>query len=136
MEGVSADPSSRVAEIRRSLLDHRARLLAEGDAEVRVVEDPLPVASAVDEDEAPHREMDQSIASARNRERARRMRQIEDALKRLADDPEEYGRCVSCDEPIAPGRLALMPFATLCVDCQSGKESGSRATRKKVTDYR
>ena len=124
-----------VVSIRQSLLALYERLRKEGDVTVRVAEEAEPVASALDEDEAPHREMDQSIASARNRERARQLAQIEDALRRLADDPEGYGLCVKCEEPIAAGRLALMPFAKLCVPCQSGSESKATG-RKRVTDYR
>ena len=94
------------------------------------------MASALDEDDAPYREMGQSIASARNRERAERLDQIDDALRRLRDDPEGYGRCESCDEPIPPRRLALLPFARWCVECQSSRESRGSPVRKKVTDYR
>ena len=102
---------------------------------MRVAEEPEPVANALDDDEAPHREMCQSIASARNRERARQLAQIEAAPRRLADDPDVYGLCVKCEEPIAAGRHALMPFAKLCVACQSGSESRSTG-RKRVTDCR
>lgn len=122
--------------MRATLLDIRARLIAEGDVAVKV-ERSEPVASAPDEDEAPYVEMGQSIASARNRERANRLMQIDDALRRLGDDPEDFGLCERCSEEIPPRRLELMPFARLCVDCQTAAESGRvGATRKKVTDYR
>lgn len=122
------------AHIRQALLDERVRLVAEGDVAVGVEPDQ-PVAAGLDEDEAPHREMDQSIASARNKERARRLAQVDDALRRLADDPDAYGLCEGCEEPIAPRRLALLPFVRLCVACQSGKETRASG-RKRVTDYR
>jgi DnaK suppressor protein len=121
--------------VRAALLAQRAALLAEGAVEVRV-EASEPVASAGDEDEAPYREMGQSIASARNRARAEQMVQVEEALRQLAEDPESYGLCEACQEPIHPGRLALMPFARLCVACQSGREVKGSPGRKKVTDYR
>lgn len=121
--------------MRGTLLDLRARLIAEGDAVVRVEMDG-PVPSAADEDEAPYREMGQAIASARNRDRARQIAQIEDALRRLADDPEAFGECESCNEPIPPRRLELMPFARLCASCQGIAETKGRSTRKRVTDFR
>lgn len=122
--------------IRAALLERRAALLEEGAAKVRVEGDE-PVASAADEDEAPFREMDQSIASARNRERATTLARIDDALGRLAADPESYGLCEVCEEPIPLRRLLLMPFARRCVACQSGAEElPHQRGRKKVTDYK
>lgn len=40
---------------------------------------------------------------------------IKAALRRMAAG--EYGDCVQCTEPIAPGRLAFDPAAPLCVTC-------------------
>lgn len=34
----------------------------------------------------------------------------------------ETGECVDCGEPIEPARLAAMPKALRCVDCQSRHE--------------
>lgn len=119
-----------------TLVTLRDALVAEGDVSVKVEQDE-PVASAADEDEAPYKEMGQSIASARNRERALRLQQIADALRRLAEDPDEFGVCESCGHDIPPRRLELMPYARLCAPCQSiADEPSGRATRKRVTDYR
>jgi DnaK suppressor protein len=38
-----------------------------------------------------------------------------------------YGTCDQCRRPIAPERLTALPWATKCVDCQSG--SGGRRRR-------
>jgi DnaK suppressor protein len=127
---------AEAATVRDALLQLRAELIAAGAVDVRVERDDVHV-SASDEDVAPHLEMDQSIASARNRERVERLAQIDQALRRLADDPDGFGECDGCGETIPARRLALMPFARLCVDCQSGKETNPHsARRKKVTDYR
>ena len=62
----------------------------------------------------------QQMAKA-NRDSTRlRLRQIEAALARLED--EDYGRCRSCDEPIAIARLRIRPEAVLCVECQQDRE--------------
>lgn len=127
--------SPDAAVLRQVLLDLRDATVGEGAVEVKV-EVETPVASASDEDEAPHREMDQTIASARNRERAERLVNIERALVRLAEDPDGYGRCEVCDEPIPARRLALLPFARQCVECQSARETRGPVGRKKVMDYR
>ena len=43
--------------------------------------------------------------------------QISAALNRL--DAGTYGRCIRCGEQIAPARLAVLPHAAACIECQS-----------------
>ncbi len=112
----------------------REQLLVEGAIAVRV-EAAETVASAADEDEAPHREMDQTIASARNRERAERLRALDQALDRLQANPNEFGICEGCGEDIPVARLVLLPHVRRCVACQQSRESRARG-RRHVTDYR
>lgn len=50
------------------------------------------------------------------------VRQIDVALARLGTG--QYGLCAKCGEPIPLERLRALPFATLCVACQSERESG------------
>lgn len=45
------------------------------------------------------------------------LRQIEEALARL--DEGSYGHCVKCHRPINPERLEILPYATLCISCQT-----------------
>jgi DnaK suppressor protein len=44
------------------------------------------------------------------------LRNIRVALARIANG--SYGICVRCEEEIAPRRLAAVPWAPLCIDCQ------------------
>jgi DnaK suppressor protein len=46
----------------------------------------------------------------------RRLRQIEEALRRL--DKGEYGICANCEEEIGPKRLRALPWAQFCLKCQ------------------
>lgn len=46
--------------------------------------------------------------------------EIEEALKRL--DQNTYGICGNCEKQIVKARLEAVPFARLCVNCQSGIE--------------
>mgnify|MGYP002684592490 CR=1 FL=1 len=41
--------------------------------------------------------------------------EVDAALARV--DAGAYGICVACGGPIAPGRLAARPMATLCIAC-------------------
>lgn len=89
-----------------------------------------------DEDEQPLNEMLQAITSNRNRSDSLLAGQVERALARLEEAPEDFGLCQECGEEILPARLKAMPYAELCVECQS-KRDGPRGgpTRRKVTDY-
>ena len=50
--------------------------------------------------------------------------EIEEALKRL--DQNTYGLCGNCEKPIMKARLEAVPFARLCVNCQSLIEKEGR----------
>ena len=43
-----------------------------------------------------------------------------------AESGADNGTCIDCAEPIAPARLAALPLADRCFDCQSGFENGAR----------
>jgi len=62
------------------------------------------------------REMGISLQEMRNRER----KLIDEALDSL--DQGTYGECADCGEEISEKRLHALPFARLCVECQSKSE--------------
>lgn len=110
-------------------------MLAEGDIEIEpVVKDP---STKVDEDEAPLTEMNQVIASRRNKERAQELHGIQAALRRIELEPEDFGVCEHCGEDIQPRRLEIMPWAKYCVKCQAKLGDDARGGRRKhLTDYK
>ena len=57
----------------------------------------------------------QAMAQAAVRRQDEELRRITAALARLERD--DFGRCESCDEPIAPARLRLDPTVTCCINC-------------------
>ncbi|MDX1981493.1 MAG: TraR/DksA family transcriptional regulator [Bryobacteraceae bacterium] len=65
------------------------------------------------------------LAIVRLDHHARQARDLRIALGKIEDGT--YGICESCDEPIAPRRLAALPCALLCVHCQSKAENESRS---------
>lgn len=121
------------ARIEASLRARRAALVAEGDLDVAA---EIDTARKVDEDAAPLDEMAKVIASNRNRTRAEELEQIDLALERLVDDPEGFGVCEQCEEPIALRRVELMPWARLCLECQHNRETDRSSGRRHLTDYR
>lgn len=62
------------------------------------------------------RELGISLLEMRNRKR----QMIDEALTRLHEDT--YGICAECGIEISEKRLAAVPFAKLCVDCQARQE--------------
>ena len=49
-----------------------------------------------------------------------RLRSIEEAME--AVDRGQYGECIRCDDDINEKRLEVVPWATMCVRCQSEAE--------------
>jgi DnaK suppressor protein len=94
-----------------------------------------PVSTGVaDEDAQALSEMMQVLASQRNKGQADLLARIDRALRKLATEPDDYGLCEQCEEPIAPKRLALMPYALLCTACQAAREPKRAQTRRKLND--
>jgi DnaK suppressor protein len=63
----------------------------------------------------------QQMAIANQQQANDVMKRIEQALARIDDG--SYGDCLECGEPIAHARLQAQPFAGLCIDCQSARET-------------
>ena len=80
-------------------------------------------------------EMLQAIGSQRNKGNAELLARIERALRKIADEPADYGLCDECGEEIAPKRLELMPYASLCTACQAARDPQRGGPRRKITDY-
>jgi DnaK suppressor protein len=128
--------AAALARFRQRLKDLKAEILAEGDIELEPGrKDAADVGT--DEDEQPLGEMSQAIASGRNRNRAHVLAHVVAALARLDADPDAFGLCLECDEPIAPKRLDLLPYVELCVDCQQAKDGPKGPTsRRHLRDFR
>lgn len=103
-----ADPRAALLAKRDDLwhrLDRRLEIEAERYA------DPLDEAVQLSQ-----REQSAGVVSAETA----LLRQVTDALQRL--DAGCYGICDGCGEAIPPARLAAVPWASLCVTCQTAEE--------------
>jgi DnaK suppressor protein len=128
-------PKQRLAH-RRALERLRAEILRSGPARIEPNRTDAATAGVADEDAQALSEMLQVLASKRNEGRAALVRRIDRALGKLASAPDDFGLCEECDEEIAPKRLELVPYATLCVSCQARRDPKLGGTRKKLTDFR
>jgi DnaK suppressor protein len=128
--------TSRSERYRERLLALKAEILAAGDI---APEAARQEATAVgnDEDAQPLAEMSQSIASSRNKNRAGVLGRVLAALERLEADPDAFGLCTECEEPIADKRLELMPYVDLCVECQQAQDGPrQKGGRRHLRDFR
>ncbi len=112
-------PSSRSTSLRKIMLEKRVKLMKEIQSQLGqslTEEQQRRFESAMDSGDQAlldlEREMGISLQEKRNRER----QMIDEALVSLEEGT--YGICVECDTEISEKRLAVMPFARLCVGCQ------------------
>lgn len=121
------------ARFKALLLDLKRQLIAEGDVAIEPTQQD-EVARPDADDDQPLSEMEQIIASRRNKVRTGDLKRIVAALQRLEDEPDDFGYCMECDDPIPTGRLEVMPYATLCVRCQSAHEAPRGGRRRHLRD--
>ena len=48
------------------------------------------------------------------------LRDVKDALRRIHDG--EFGTCMECESAISPKRLAAVPWAARCINCQEAAD--------------
>jgi len=51
---------------------------------------------------------------------------VNQALRRLYSDPEQFGRCQNCGKEISFERLDALPHARLCITCKEKEEDEKR----------
>jgi len=110
--------SRKYSEILLALHRQRAELLQA--AAGRPLSDGIEVALCPDLNDQASAEIDQHFM-LRLKERERNLlKQIDDALDRLAK--ERYGICEDCGVEIPVQRLKVRPMTTLCVQCKTLQE--------------
>jgi len=114
----------------------RDKLVAEGPHKIEPNRKDASSVGVADEDEQALSEMLQALASTRNRGSARELAEIDRALAKLRDAPDEYGVCEDCGDDIADKRLGVMPFARFCAECQAAADPKRNLARKSLTDYK
>ena len=104
---------------RQILLDKRASALAGLGAKTQSLAKEDRVC---EEDQAQH-SLEEHVSLRLNGHEYLQLKQIQEALDRL--QLGEFGRCLACEEPIAPKRLHALPWAKYCVKCQEKVADGS-----------
>ena len=109
---------TQIKEIKAQLIKERDALIQKlkgSDLSVDDAETPDPVDLAV-------RNYSKNVQLAVSENESKQLVLIDEALLRLEHD--EYGTCLNCEKEINPKRLAAIPWARYCLDCQSLQEQG------------
>lgn len=109
---------SNLKEVKEKLLAERELLVEKlkgNDLSIDDAETPDPVDLAV-------RNYSKNVMLAVSENESKQLTLIDEALLRIEDD--EYGTCQNCENDINPKRLAAIPWARYCLDCQELLEKG------------
>ena len=109
---------SNLKEIKEKLLAERDLLIEKlkgNDLSVDDAETPDPVDLAV-------RNYSKNVMLAVSENESKQLALIDEAILRIDDD--EYGHCQNCEKEVNPKRLAAIPWARYCLDCQELLEKG------------
>ena len=107
----------RLSALKQEILAH----LAQEDAEFRELwedMDPKDLADVAAED------IDRKTLETLGVQEMRRLNLIESALARIPNG--HYGMCMMCGSRIPRERLEAIPYALLCIACQSSEERRNR----------
>jgi DnaK suppressor protein len=110
--------AANLKKIKERLLNERALLtekLKGNDLSIDDSETPDPVDLAV-------RNYSKNVMLAVSENESRQLVLVDEALLRVEDD--EYGLCQNCEKAINQKRLAAIPWARYCLDCQELVEKG------------
>lgn len=68
--------------------------------------------------------MEREKAAISASKEGRYLYRIEEALRRLYNDPKNFGICHTCSTDVGVDRLDALPHARYCIDCKRKEESG------------
>ncbi len=107
-------------KVKKMLIEEKTKILRKLQKNMQEVDSSRDRQGVGDEiDSAVAMEME-NLANALSSMEMARLRQIEDALRRIEEGT--YGYCKVCGEPIEEGRLLAKPFATMCISCKEAEE--------------
>jgi RNA polymerase-binding transcription factor DksA len=121
----------QLTHIEKRLLDERARALRSlglfdemakadresGDSDLSAYTDHM----ADQGTEAMEREKAALFAT----KEGRYLYRLEEALRRLYNDPETFGSCHTCGSPVGFERLDALPHARYCIECKIKEEEAA-----------
>jgi DnaK suppressor protein len=113
----------------REMLEERRNEIHE---KLRSLRETLPaeVVEVRDPEERSVADFVQEVDFALMEMKSATLAKIDEALRRLEEGV--YGVCAECGQEISEARLAAVPFASMCRDCQEQWESEEREERVRL----
>ncbi len=115
-------PTNRFTRVEEILQTRRVELIS--NLERR---DGIQIEQAPDALDAVQNLMQREFAVDQMDRESRLLRQIDEALARISGGT--YGTCAHCDEDISPKRLVAIPWASLCIRCQTNADRDGESQR-------
>ena len=132
---LTPDQQERYDSLHRMLMTKRQEILKEigGSFGQSVTEDQQQrLESAKDVGDQALMDLEREVGISLMEMRNRKRQLIDEALGRLRDGL--YGICAECGVEISERRLAVMPLAKLCVECQARQELLERIEKEEERD--
>ncbi len=120
---IEKDENLRKESLKRLLIAMREDLIKEAKKEIRKFkegEKKQIVESVLDDADLSFVDLSEDISLKQLSAHRDTLIKIDEALRKLKEGT--YGLCEDCGDEISVQRLKIIPFATLCRDCQEKKE--------------
>lgn len=132
--GKGVQTARRQESLRQMLLAKRQEVMNEirGKIGYSLTEDQMRRLEGMDSGDQAMMDLERELGISLSEMRNRQRQMIDDALLRVEEGT--YGICAECGVEISEKRLAAVPFAKLCVDCQTQAELLERIEKEEERD--
>jgi DnaK suppressor protein len=107
-------------EIKNTLIAMRKTLLKDIDTSIKEGSSKDASEPSGDMYDMASNERDREISYMLGDRERKKLKEIDSALSKIEDGT--YGTCEECGETISKKRLKIIPYSSLCVNCQSNAE--------------
>ena len=113
-----------VQKIKDDLLQQRDQIIQSLSSKNDEMRDLVSPVESGDEVDVGNDQVDRLLIDSLGQQDSIRLNQIEAALERIRTG--KYGICIRCSKEIPEGRLEVLPYATMCIQCQAATERRNR----------
>ena len=113
-----------IEKMKEKLLEQRKTILESLAGQSEDMRSLVKTVESGDEADVAADVIDRTLLTALGTQDANRLQQIDNALDRIKQG--KYGLCLGCGKEIPEPRLDAIPYAALCINCQSKEEKRNR----------
>ena len=107
-----------------ALIEEKKEILASLSDQNEQLKSLVGVTESGDEADRASDRIDGTLLNSLSEASSKRLTLINNALERIKNG--KYGICLSCGQEIAAGRLEAIPYAALCIGCQTKADRKNR----------